>query len=153
MDAKRIGTGEMVAGGGGLVLLLALFLDWIGSASAWQLFRLVDIILFVIAVGVVAVVAARAAGVDLPAAAFLTSIVLAAGLVALVVSLAFLLEGSSLGIGIFLAVLASAAIAYGGLSSGGAGPLSLDEGSTGAEASGQSSAQGRGSAASRRPPQ
>ena len=82
MDTSKLTTGDIVAGVGGIVLLISLFLPWYGvsvdvagfsaseSGSGWEALGFIDILLFLISVVAIAVVAARAAGrfpADIPA--------------------------------------------------------------------------------------
>jgi len=134
MDTSRLTPADMIAGVGGIVLLISLFLPWYGASaegvdlsvtvSAWESLSLIDIILFLCAVAAIAVVAARAAAAlppDIPAGVVL----LAAGALALLLCLFRLIAIPDSGdvpdsvdlsreIGVFLAVLASAAVAYAG---------------------------------------
>lgn len=138
MDIARLDRGLLIAGGGGLLLLISLFLPWYGvtaslgagspsvdvSVSAWDAFSLVDVLLFLVAVLAVAAAALTAAGrlpvLPLP----LGRIVLAAGVIALVLVLFRLLNvpgdtsgpGFDIGreIGPFVALVAAVLIALGG---------------------------------------
>lgn len=118
MDVGRLSRGQMIAAAGGLVLIISLFLSWAegafgGSASAWELFSGMDIILLIIALIAIAVGAVRAAeaSVNLPGSSDLGAFVL--GILALGWVFGFVLETSSAGIGAWLALLATVAIAYG----------------------------------------
>ena len=138
MTRSRAGTGALVAGAGGVVLFIALFLPWYSvsvefagesqsaDASGWEALSTIDIILFLVAVLAVAFAAASAAGA-VPAgnASQAAMAVAAAGGLALLLSVIRLIDipaddegipGVDLGrkIGVFIAVLASAAVAYGG---------------------------------------
>lgn len=111
---RGIRRGEAFAGGAAVLLVISLFLDWFASLSAWQLFRLVDVVLALLALVVLGLVVLRLLGLlpDLPAPP--GAIVAGAGAIALVIALAFLLESTVPGVGIFLALVSSAAVAYGG---------------------------------------
>jgi len=139
MDIARLDRGLLIAGGGGLLLLISLFLPWYGvsaslgpgapsvsvSASAWEAFSLIDLLLFLVAAVAVAAAALSAAG-RLPALPLpLGQIVLVAGVIALVLVLFRLIDapgdtgglaGVDIGrkIGPFLALVAAVAIAFGG---------------------------------------
>ena len=82
MDTSKLTTGDIIAGVGGIVLLISLFLPWYGvsvdvagfsaseSGSGWEVLGSIDILLFLIAVAAIALVLARAAGAlpaDIPA--------------------------------------------------------------------------------------
>lgn len=112
MDRSKISVGEMIAVGSGLVLIIALLLDWFGTLTAWQAFDLVDFILTLIALSAIAIALGAAAGADLglPRAA-----IAGLGAVALVIALTFLFEGEDRGIGLFLGLLAAIGLTYGGL--------------------------------------
>ena len=47
MDLRRLRAGEWIVGAAGIALLVSLFLDWYGSANAWQSFSVADIVLLV----------------------------------------------------------------------------------------------------------
>ncbi len=59
---RRIDAGDVLAALGGVLLLIALFLDWFAGATAWQAFELVDLLL---AAGALAAIAAAAEGLGL----------------------------------------------------------------------------------------
>jgi hypothetical protein len=114
VDTSRIGRGDAIAGGAAVVLVLSLFLNWFGSLNAWQVFSVVDVILLLLAIATIALVGLRLAG-SLPSLPLPAGWLIAGyGAVALITTFMFLVEGSSLGIGIFLALLASAAMTFGG---------------------------------------
>jgi TRAP-type uncharacterized transport system fused permease subunit len=121
VDTSRVSFGELIAGIAGAVLFISLFLDWIdsdfGSASGWESFDVVDVILAVIGLSALALVLVRAAGTTLNLPAPPGLIVAADGAIATIIVLVFLLEGDDRGIGLFLAFLAALAIAFGGYTS------------------------------------
>jgi hypothetical protein len=136
MDTSRLTPADMIAGVGGIVLLISLWLPWYGvsvdvagfsaseSASGWEVMSLIDIILFLCAVVAIGVVAAKAAGAlppDVPAALVL----FAAGALAFLLCVFRLIDIPAPGdvpdevdlgrkIGVFIAVIASGAIGYAG---------------------------------------
>jgi hypothetical protein len=136
MDTSRLTTGDMIAGVGGVVLLISLFLPWYGvsvdvagfsaseTATGWEVLGFIDILLFLIAVAAIAIVAARAAGAladDLPAPVIL----LALGALALLLVLYRIIDIPTDGdvpaqvdlsrkVGIFIALIGAAAVGYGG---------------------------------------
>ena len=65
---RRLRPGEIVAGVAGLVLLIALFLDWYtvagraGGLSAWDAFSVVDVLLALVALLGIAVLVSQVAG-------------------------------------------------------------------------------------------
>jgi hypothetical protein len=117
VDTRGTAQGLLIAGGAAIILFVSLFLDWIGPASGWQAFRLVDIVLFLLAVAVAALVGAEVAGAQLDVPLGIAWLTAAAGAIATIITLAFLLENRDISFGNILAVLASAAIAYGGWTS------------------------------------
>ena len=109
-------TGDVIAAAGGLVLFVSLLLDWYGDANAWQVFNVIDVLLAVIALLAIGLVVIRLAG-DQGLRFAAERLVLVCGLIAVVVTLAFLAEGSDRRIGAFLSVLGAAAIAFGAYTS------------------------------------
>ncbi len=129
MDTSKITFGELVAVASGLVLLIALFLDWFEGASAWQALNLVDFLLALMALVAMGVALSGAAGVEL---GLPRAIIAALGAVALVIALTFLFEADDRGLGLFLAVLAAGGLTYGGyaaLSEGARRPAAAAPGS------------------------
>ena len=141
MDTSKLSLGEQIAAVSGIALIIVLFLPWYGaevsagalnisasgSASAWEAFGFVDILLFLIALVAIGVPVARMTDSlpeDLPAA----TIVLAAGGLGVLLVLWRIIDLptpdiSSIGsvsvdfkrkIGVFLGLIATAGIAYGG---------------------------------------
>ena len=114
MDVSRMSQGEQIAAVGGVALLISLFLAWFGDASGWESNNTFDIYLLITA----AVAIAAAVGIGLPLAGVTMD-----GAAALLggVATALLLwliifdwpEGVDRGIGVFIALIASAAIFYG----------------------------------------
>jgi peptidoglycan/LPS O-acetylase OafA/YrhL len=88
MDRDGVAAGTVVAAVGAVALLVGLFLDWYSAgfgdgASAWTVFEIVDLLLALLAVGVLlAVVSAAAPGARIPALPSAT--VAVAGIAALV---------------------------------------------------------------------
>jgi hypothetical protein len=131
MDTTKLTTGDIVAGVGGIVLLISLFLPWYGASaggvsvtgSGWEVLGFIDILLFLIAVVAIAVVAARAAG-RLPADVPASVVLLGLGALAVLLVLFRLVDipggdvpdGVDLSrkLGIFIALIGAAAVAYGG---------------------------------------
>jgi len=138
---ENLRTGEKIAGAAGVLLLVIMIVfDWFhatiegfgGSegANAWQVFSVIDLVLFVTAVAAIAlaVVGATQTQVNVPVA--LSAIVTGLGVLATLLVIyriidppgpsveGFELEdlGVSIGrsIGVWLGLIASAAIAYGG---------------------------------------
>jgi hypothetical protein len=141
-DRNRIGQGELIAGISGLVLLIDLWFKWYGvsvgggngalkgfsigvSASAWQAFSLIDIILFLVALVAIGVAVLRGLNrmpeMPYPPA----TLVAGAGGLALLLVLFRLIDtpvdtGGVEGVdvsrkfGLFLGLVAAAGVAYGG---------------------------------------
>jgi hypothetical protein len=107
--------GALVAAGGGLLLLLSLFLDWVGPANAFDLFDLTDFLLLLIALVAIAFAAIQVTNtqVNLPAPA--PDIITLAGIVATTITFVFLIEGNDRGFGLILAFLSSLAVLIGGI--------------------------------------
>jgi hypothetical protein len=117
MDTSRMSQGQMIAGGAGVLLFIFLFLPWFGDVSGWEGQSSTDIYMLITAV--VAVGAALTAGqaLRLPGLTMNGATALLGGVAtALLVWLIVFdfPEGASRGIGIFLSLVAAAAIAYGG---------------------------------------
>ena len=136
MDTSKLTPGDISAGIGGVVLLVSLWLKWYGvsvnvsgfsaseSASGWQVLSTIDIILFLVSLVAIGLVAARAAGAapaDLP----VPLVLLGLGALAVLLVLFRIIDSPapsdlpdqvdvSRKIGIFIALIGAAGIAYGG---------------------------------------
>ena len=135
MDTSRVTTGDMIAGVGGVVLLISLFLPWYSvsvdvagfsaseSANGWEALGFIDILLFLVAVVAIGVPVAKAAG-SLPDDVPGPLLVLAAGGLAVLLVLFRLVDlptpdlgggvDFSRKFGIFLGLIAAVGVAYGG---------------------------------------
>jgi hypothetical protein len=139
MDTSRLTTGDMIAGVGGVVLLISLFLPWYGvdvnvggvsaseSVNAWEAMGFIDILLFLVALVAIGVPVARATG-SLPEEVPGSLLILVAGGLGVLLVLFRLIDipGSDVPsvaessvdfgrkIGVFLGLIATAGIAYGG---------------------------------------
>jgi hypothetical protein len=134
MDFSRVRTGELLAGISGAALFIVMFLKWFSvpevggvdiagtfgvdtSISAWQAFDFVDIVLFlavIAAVGLV-VLAAAQSSVQLPVAA--SALTAGLGILATLLVLYRVIDPPSdldRSYGLFLGLIASAGIAFGG---------------------------------------
>jgi len=140
MDPAQASMGEKIAAGAALVLVVALFLPWYGvkieggggasisldeTGNAWEFFSFIDILLFLAAAAVIGIVVARASGVLPPMPAPPGLIILGAGALALLLVLFRLLSTPAPDglpeqieltrkFGVFVALLAAGAMAYGG---------------------------------------
>ena len=127
----------MIAGASGLALFIFMFVGWFGlkveaggfeaetTANAWEWFSFIDILLFLAAIVAVALAVLRALG-NVPTLPYPPAMIVAiAGAVALVLVLFRLIFPGDAGtdadgveatrkIGVFLGLIASAGIAYGG---------------------------------------
>jgi hypothetical protein len=141
VDTSKLSLGDQIAAASGIALLIFMFLPWYGvdvssnvagisasdSANAWEVFSFIDILLFLVAVVAIGVPVARAAGSlpdDVPGALLL----LGAGALGVLLVLYRIIDIpgpdiASFGgvnvdfgrkIGIFLGLIATAGIAYGG---------------------------------------
>jgi hypothetical protein len=115
MDTSRMSQGQMVAAAGGVVLVIALFLDWeSGLGDAFDVYSGMDIIMLIIAIiAIVWGVSAGLAAVTVPALSGLLVGLL--GMIALGWALGSDLEDPSAGFGAWLGLVAAMAIAWGGL--------------------------------------
>jgi hypothetical protein len=137
MDPSQAGVGEKIAAGSAVVLFISLFLPWYGvsvsagglniseTGNAWEALSGIDVLLFLCAVTAAGVVVARLAGAlpELPVPP--GQILLAVGAVALLFVLYRIIDipapnnlpdqiDFSREWGIFVALIAAAAMAYGG---------------------------------------
>ena len=134
MDTNRLGRGEMIAAVSAVLLLLVMFIfSWFGiggdlgaiaaaadvdtGANAWQSFGFIDIVLFItilVAIGL-AVMKANSQSPNLPVAG--SALVAGLGILSLLLLLYRVIDppyDADREIGIFLGLLATAGIAYGG---------------------------------------
>ena len=109
----------LIAAAGGVVLFISLFLSWVsgfgGSASAWDSFSGVDLILALLALTAVAIGAAAIAEVELPLPALRPELLKWLGVIAVTIVLSYVIELDNADFGAFLAVVAGAAILAGGV--------------------------------------
>jgi hypothetical protein len=92
MDLRRLRAGEWTVAGSGVVLLLALFLPWYTvdsgqSATAWQLFAVLDVVLALIAASALALLIVTATQPVPAVPVALAGLVTLAGVVATVLVL------------------------------------------------------------------
>ena len=158
MDTSKLSLGDQIAAVSGIVLLIVMFLPWYGvdvstnvgggfsasdSASAWEAFGGIDILLFLVALVAIGVPVARATG-SLPDEVPDGVLLLGAGSlgVLLVVYRIIDIPGPDIPsfggvevdfgrrIGIFLGLVATAGIAYGGWRANEESPVSSTPAST-----------------------
>jgi hypothetical protein len=122
MDASRMSQGQMVAGLGGVLLIIFLFLPWIGdgrSLNGWELEDTLDIYLLITAVMAIAAAVGFGGGAGMAMPGVTMSG--AAGLLGAVGTLLMLWlvifdwpDGAGRKIGVFLSLIAVAMVAFGG---------------------------------------
>lgn len=118
MDLRTLSLGERIAAVSGVALFGLLFASWLENENAWQLFdTILDVLLALLALAAVALPLARAMGREPGSRASMPAILTRIGIVTLTITASFLLEADDLDreVGIFLAMLASAGILYGGI--------------------------------------
>jgi hypothetical protein len=139
MDRSKLSLGDQIAAASGIALLIALFLPWYGvdvnvagfsaseSVNAWEAMSFIDILLFLVALVAIGVPVARATG-SLPEDVPGSLLILAAGGLGVLLVLFRLIDipgpdvpsvaESSVDfgrkIGVFVGLVATAGIAYGG---------------------------------------
>jgi hypothetical protein len=135
VDTSKLSVGDQIAAASGIALLIVMFLPWYGvdasvggfsisaSANAWEALSFIDLLLFVVAVVAIGVPVGRATG-SLPEDIPGPLLILVAGALGVLLVLFRLIDlptpaggaGIDFGrkIGIFLGLIATAGIAYGG---------------------------------------
>ena len=117
MDTSRMSQGQMIAGGAGVLLFIFLFLPWFGDVSGWEGQSSTDIYMLITAVVAVGAALTAGQGLRLPGVTMNGATGLLGGVATALLIWLIVFdfpEGASRGIGIFLSLLAAAAIAYGG---------------------------------------
>lgn len=112
MDTSKVSQGQLIAGAGGVLLFIALFLHWAAGQNLWNA-SFVEIWLLVVALAAVVWGLAETVGADLSLPAESGLLVALLGMAALGWSFGFETEFSG-SIGVWLALVASVAIVYGG---------------------------------------
>lgn len=117
MDLRTLSLGERIAAVSGVALFGLTFASWLEDENAWQLFDIVDVLLVVLALAAVALPLAKAMGREPGSRASVPAMLTRIGIVTLTVTAVFLVEGerAERELGLYLAVLASAGLLYGGL--------------------------------------
>jgi hypothetical protein len=138
MDINRLTLGEKIAAGAGILLLIFMFLSWFGydtgaseiaeqfgvdtgddtiGFNAWESFDFIDLVLALTAIAAIALAAMKASAnrVELPVSAA-TVVAALGGLATLLILFRIISPPSDADreFGVFLGLLAAAAIAYGG---------------------------------------
>ena len=136
MDASRLNRGEQIAGIAGVVLLLSMWIfDWFSvsaaggigpsfGGNAWEVFSVIDIVIFLTAIAAIALaaMAASASEVNVPVA--MSALTTGLGILAAILIIIRIIsppDGGfgdlidvSTSFGVWLGLVASAAVAYGG---------------------------------------
>jgi hypothetical protein len=150
LDTSKLSTGDMIAGAGGILLIISLFLPWYGidinvtgigsasgHASGWETLSFIDILLFLIAVLAILYAVGAAAGA-LPPDAPAATVVMGAGAFAVLLILLRIIDlptpdvpdivddsvDFSRQLGIFVGLISAAGITYGGWRSANESPTS-----------------------------
>jgi hypothetical protein len=112
VDMSRTSQGQMVAGAGGVLLIIALFLHWAGGQSAWNGFTVMHIVMLLIGIAAIAwaVLPATGAAVRVPPSA--ATLLTALGVAVFGFAAGWELEISG-DIGVWLAILGALGIGYG----------------------------------------
>jgi hypothetical protein len=136
MDTSRLTPGDISAGVGAIVLLVSLWLPWYGisvdvagfsastDGSGWEVFSMIDILLFLISIVAIALVALKATG-NLPADVPVPLVLVAIGALAVLLILYRLIDTPAPGdlpeqvdvsrkLGLFIGLIGAAGVAYGG---------------------------------------
>ncbi len=110
MNSLGTARGHVVAGIGGILLIVSMFMEWAGARDAWMDFTVVDILMT--AVGVVAILYGVLPALGTEPSPGLALLVAAAGMAVFGLAIAFELEfaGTS---GVWLALFSSAGVAWG----------------------------------------
>ena len=120
MRATRSNLGYLIAAAGGLLLFLSLFLSWFsvpgGSASLWEIFSGVDILLAILGLAVATLAGGHALG--RPPVAVPPVVLTVLGIVAVTLVVEYVLESDNAALGAFIGLLASAAILAGAILAG-----------------------------------
>jgi hypothetical protein len=119
LKATRSNLPQLIAAAGGAILIISLFLAWVSvgnlSASGWETFSFVDIVMFVIGLATLAVGVAVATGASLPVPRLGPDLLKWFGVITITIVLTFIFENDNNGFGAFIGLLAAAAILAGGI--------------------------------------
>ena len=116
MNSLGTARGHLIAGVGGVVLIISLFLTWVGDRfTGWQAFTVVDIVMT--GIGVLAIVYAVLPAIGTEPSPGLALGVAAAGMAALGFAAGWELELPS-GAGVYFSVLGAAGITWGSYDAG-----------------------------------
>jgi hypothetical protein len=112
MDISKLRQSQLIVGGAGVLLVISLFLDWVG-VSAFSAFSAMDIIMLLVGLGAIAYAAIPASGSELALPRDSSWIVLLLAMAVVGWALGIALEDADAGIGAWLGLIASGAIAFG----------------------------------------
>ena len=116
---SRLSYGALAAGGGGLLLILSLFLDWIGAggfgANAWDLFSIMDFVLLLVGLAAVMFAAIEAFGLQVTLPVNRVRALTVLGIIATSFIWGLLVESDHIKFGFILAALSAVAILVGGI--------------------------------------
>lgn len=112
MDISELRQSQLIVGGAGMVLVISLFLDWVG-VSAFSAFSVMDIIMLLVGLAAVGYAALPASGSAQSLPKDSAWIVLLVGVGVVGWALGICLEDADAGIGAWLGLFASIAIAVG----------------------------------------
>jgi hypothetical protein len=121
MDLRRLRVGEWVVGACGVLLLVALFLDWYGDPpeNAWEALTVLDVILAVVALSAISVpivtAAHRVPAVPLALESLVALIALVGVILVLIRVLNLPGDAHSREIGLWLGLVATLGIFAGGM--------------------------------------
>ncbi len=112
MDISKLRQSQLIVGAAGIALVLSLFLNWVG-VSAFSAFSAMDIVMLLVGLGAVGYAAIPASGSEFPLPKDSSWIVLLLAMAVVGWALGIALEDADAGIGAWLGLIASAAIAFG----------------------------------------
>jgi hypothetical protein len=116
---SQLSYGALAAGAGGLLLILSLFLDWIGAggfgANAWDLFSIMDFFLLLVGLAAVLFAAVEAFGLQITLPVNRVRALTVLGIIATSFIWGLLVESDHIKFGFILAAFAAIAILVGGV--------------------------------------
>ena len=119
MRPTRSNLPYLIAAAGGVLLFVSLFLSWISvggaTASGWEVFSIVDIVLALVAAVTAAIGISYVTGTELPVPGLRPEVLKWVGVVALTIVLVYLLESDHLGFGVFVALVGAAGMLGGAI--------------------------------------